>query len=68
MELLLGIVTRFDPALDVQFTAVKLDGITPIYRGVMGIDCTMKTGYPDSIEMDSDIKLLVDRRWGEYWA
>ncbi len=67
VELIWGIFTRFDCALDVVFTDQKFVGITPTYSGVMGIDATWKPGYQKPLEMDPDIVRLVDRRWKEYW-
>ena len=68
VELIWGIFTRFDCALDVVFTEQRFDGITPIYSGVMGIDATWKSGYQKPLEMDPDIVRLVDQRWSEYWG
>ncbi len=67
VELIWGIFTRFDCAQDVIFTKHQFVGITPVYRGVMGIDATWKSGYQKPLEMDPDIVRLVDRRWSEYW-
>lgn len=68
VELIWGIFTRFDCAKDVVFTDQQFDGITPVYRGVMGIDATWKPGYQKPLVMDPDIVRLVDRRWDEYWG
>ena len=68
VELIWGIFTRFDCARDVVFTDQQFDGITPVYRGVMGIDATWKPGYQKPLVMDPDIVRLVDRRWDEYWG
>ncbi len=67
VELIWGIFTRFDCALDVVFTEQHFVGITPVYSGVMGINATWKPGYQKPLEMDPDIVRLVDRRWNEYW-
>ena len=67
VELIWGIFTRFDCALDVIFTEQHFVGITPIYSGVMGIDATWKPGYQKPLEMDPDIVRLVDRKWKKYW-
>jgi 4-hydroxy-3-polyprenylbenzoate decarboxylase len=67
VELIWGVFTRFDCALDVVFTAQRFMGITPVYSGVMGIDATWKPGYQKPLEMDPEIVRLVDRRWNEYW-
>ena len=67
-DLIWGIFTRFDCALDVIFAEQRFMGITPTYGGVMGIDATWKRGYQKPLEMDPDIVRLVDSKWGDYWA
>jgi 4-hydroxy-3-polyprenylbenzoate decarboxylase len=62
-----GIFTRFDCERDVQFREQKLIGISPSYRGTLGIDATWKPGYPDPLIMDEKVVKLVDQRWDEYW-
>jgi 4-hydroxy-3-polyprenylbenzoate decarboxylase len=62
-----GIFTRFDCERDVIFSEQSLIGISPIYRGVMGIDATWKTGYPAPLVMSEEIRQKVNRRWEEYW-
>ena len=62
-----GIFTRFDCERDVNFTQQKLVGISPIYKGIMGIDATWKDGYPEPLAMDEKIVKLVDDRWDSYW-
>lgn len=62
-----GIFTRFDPARDMLFSEQTFVGARPVYRGVIGIDATWKSGYPQPLEMDESIVRLVDRRWKEYW-
>jgi len=42
-------------------------GARPVYRGVIGIDATWKSGYPKPLETDDAIVRKVDRRWAEYW-
>jgi len=66
-SILWGVFTRFDPARDVVFTQAELNGSWPVYRGLVGIDATFKTGYPDPIEMDPVVIDLVNRRWNQYW-
>lgn len=66
-ELLWGIFTRFDPYLDVIFERTELKGSAVIYRGRMGIDATIKSWYPEVIEMSEDIKRKVTDRWTDYW-
>lgn len=62
-----GVFTRFDCERDVIFTEQKLVGISPVYRGVMGIDATWKPGYPAPLVMSDEIRERVNRRWEEYW-
>ncbi|MGA9405994.1 MAG: UbiD family decarboxylase [Bacteroidota bacterium] len=62
-----GVFTRFDCERDVIFTQQKLVGISPIYRGTLGIDATWKDGYPEPLVMDEKIVKLVDDRWDSYW-
>ena len=61
-----GIFTRFDPARDLMFTRVSMNGVQPVYEGVMGIDATWKPGYPDAVAMDADTVRRVDARWNDY--
>ena len=67
VSLMWGLFTRFDPARDIRFTNSALHGIKPIYEGLMGIDATWKTGYPEGLEMDERIIKRVDERWDRYW-
>jgi 4-hydroxy-3-polyprenylbenzoate decarboxylase len=62
-----GIFTRFDCERDVNFTQQKLVGISPIYKGTLGIDATWKNGYPEPLVMDEKIVKRVDERWETYW-
>lgn len=62
-----GVFTRFDCERDVIFTQQKLVGISPVYKGTMGIDATWKDGYPEPLIMDEKIVKLVDDRWDSYW-
>ncbi|MBI3586301.1 MAG: menaquinone biosynthesis decarboxylase [Ignavibacteriales bacterium] len=63
-----GVFTRFDCERDVVFTEQKLIGISPVYKGVMGIDATWKKGYPDPLTMPDKIIKKVDQRWESYWV
>ncbi len=65
-NLLWGIFTRFDCARDIVFTSAKLIGAACVYRGVLGIDATFKSGYPLPVEMDGAIIKKVDARWSQY--
>ncbi|HTR80907.1 MAG TPA: UbiD family decarboxylase [Bacteroidota bacterium] len=62
-----GIFTRFDCERDVLFREQKLLGISPIYKGTLGIDATWKQGYPEPLVMSDEIIKRVDDRWDEYW-
>ena len=63
-----GVFTRFDCERDVLFTEQALQGIAPIYKGVMGIDSTWKKGYPEPLRMPEEVVKKVDSRWNEYWS
>jgi 4-hydroxy-3-polyprenylbenzoate decarboxylase len=62
-----GVFTRFDCERDVIFAEQSLYGISPVYKGVLGIDATWKQGYPETLVMNEDIRELVRRRWDKYW-
>jgi menaquinone biosynthesis decarboxylase len=62
-----GLFTRFDCERDIIFTDQKLIGISPIYKGILGIDATWKTGYPNPLVMDEAMVKKVDERWDSYW-
>jgi len=62
-----GVFTRFDCERDVQFTETTLHGISPVYKGMMGIDATWKPGYQKPLVMDEHIVKKVDERWDHYW-
>jgi 4-hydroxy-3-polyprenylbenzoate decarboxylase len=67
VDTLWGLFTRFDPARDLVFSRMSMNGAQPFYEGVMGIDATWKPGYPDAVQMDADTVRKVDQRWGSYW-
>jgi menaquinone biosynthesis decarboxylase len=62
-----GVFTRFDCERDVLFTEQKLIGISPVYKGIMGIDATWKQGYPKPLRMTDEVKKRVEERWDSYW-
>ncbi|MFA6542042.1 MAG: menaquinone biosynthesis decarboxylase [Bacteroidota bacterium] len=62
-----GVFTRFDCERDIIFSEQKLIGISPVYHGILGIDATWKSGYPDPLAMDDSIVKKVDERWDSYW-
>jgi 4-hydroxy-3-polyprenylbenzoate decarboxylase len=62
-----GLFTRFDAERDVLFTQQELLGISPVYRGVLGIDATWKPGYPKPLTMTEEVRKKVDAYWGRIW-
>ena len=62
-----GVFTRFDCERDILFTEQKLVGISPVYKGIMGIDATWKQGYPKPLTMTEQVKKRVEERWERYW-
>ncbi|WP_347272731.1 menaquinone biosynthesis decarboxylase [Candidatus Kuenenia sp.] len=62
-----GIFTRFDAERDIVFTEEKLMGISPVFRGKMGIDATWKTGYPSPLVMPDEVIDRVNKNWDAYW-
>lgn len=62
-----GVFTRFDCERDILFTEQKLIGISPVYKGIMGIDATWKQGYPKPLTMHEGVKKRVEKRWEKYW-
>ncbi len=65
-EIIWGIFTRFDAARDVIFSKMEMIGVAPSYHGIMGIDATWKTGYPNPCIMPEAITSKVTERWSEY--
>lgn len=65
--LMWGLFTRFDPARDVRFSRVELNGAWPVFRGRLVVDATWKNGYPHPVQMDPDVIRKVDQRWNDYW-
>jgi 4-hydroxy-3-polyprenylbenzoate decarboxylase len=66
LEIIWGIFTRFDAARDIVFTSSRLEGATVVNEGILGIDATWKTGYPNPCEIPDEVNALVSRRWKEY--
>ncbi|MEK7249283.1 MAG: UbiD family decarboxylase, partial [Bacteroidota bacterium] len=62
-----GVFTRFDCERDIIFTEQRMIGISPIYKGIMGIDATWKEGYPKPLRMTDEVKQRVEERWDSYW-
>ena len=65
--LMWGLFTRFDPARDVRFSRVEVNGAWPVFRGRLVVDATWKNGYPHPVQMDPDVIRKVDQRWNDYW-
>ena len=59
-----GVFTRFDCERDILFTHQELIGISPVYKGVMGIDATWKPGYPKALTMTDEVVKKVDEQVG----
>lgn len=68
VELIWGITTRFDAALDVRFSQVETVGAVAVPRGILGIDASWKPGYQEPLVTDPATDSLLDRRWKEYFA
>ncbi len=68
VEVIWGITTRFDAALDVRFSRVETIGAVAVPRGILGIDASWKPGYQQPLVTDPDTERLVARRWSEYFA
>ncbi len=68
VELIWGITTRFDAALDVRFSSVETIGAVAVPHGILGIDASWKPGYQEPLVTDPDTERLVERRWREYFA
>jgi 4-hydroxy-3-polyprenylbenzoate decarboxylase len=71
------VCANVDPKRDVLLSEGPLDqldhaAVQPCYGGKLGIDATHKTaeeggrGWPERIEMTSEVRDMVDRRWNEY--
>jgi 3-polyprenyl-4-hydroxybenzoate decarboxylase len=61
-----GLFTRFDCERDIFFADCKLQGVKPVYSGLMGIDATWKPAYPNPVEMLPSIMDQVTERWKDY--
>jgi 4-hydroxy-3-polyprenylbenzoate decarboxylase len=66
VDLIWGIFTRFDAARDLRFSKSRLAGAWPQHQGAMGMDATLKPGYPEPLAMPQRIIRMVDSRWKEY--
>ena len=64
-ELLLwGIFTRFDCARDVMPASSETRGAWTTCHGPLGVDATMKDGYPAPVENLPEVIAAVDAWWG----
>lgn len=64
--LIWGIFTRFDCERDILFSKTELRGARAVHSGPLGIDATWKKGYPEPVEMSTEVIEKVSRRWKEY--
>lgn len=62
-KMIWGIFTRFDAERDIIFSEQTLIGISPVYKGIMGINATWKEGYPKPLKMSPEIIKLIDTKW-----
>jgi UbiD family decarboxylase len=61
-----GVFTRFEPARDIHAAERTIVRNHVSYQMPIIIDARMKPWYPPEVEVDSETRLLVDRRWKEY--
>jgi len=66
LRMLWGWFTRFEPARDVSFSRVEMQGAVPRYHGRMGFDATFKPGYPDPLVLDPASEKEAQRLWAQY--
>ncbi len=62
-----GVFTRFDCERDLAFTEQRLIGISPVYKGILGIDATWKEGYPKPLVMVDEVRDTVNSKWDRLW-
>lgn len=67
-DFLWSVFTRFEPAADIYAKRIELHRFHPAVQGSVVIDARMKPNYPAELECDEQTRLLVDRRWSEYFA
>lgn len=66
-EFLWATWTRFDPARDIYSRKTQVQHNHLSYEAPIVIDARMKPWYPDEVEVNTETRDLVDRRWGEYF-
>ena len=66
VELLWGIFTRFDPSIDMYFKDIAVERSSVTFKGQVVIDATFKDWYPNVIEMNEDVKKMVNKKWKSY--
>ncbi|MCX7984765.1 MAG: UbiD family decarboxylase [Bacteroidetes bacterium] len=66
-NVLWGIFTRFDCTRDIVVTEKMFVGCMPVYKGVLGIDATLKQGYPEPLKMDPNVIQRVNEYWDSLW-
>lgn len=62
-DVLFGVFVRFDPARDVQCAEVELRGACVRHGGTVGMDATMKPGYPEPLTLPADVRRRAEERW-----
>ena len=66
VEMLWGIFTRFDPSIDMYFKDIAVERSSVTFKGQVVIDATFKDWYPNVIEMNEDVKKMVNKKWKSY--
>ena len=66
VEMLWGIFTRFDPSIDMYFKEVAVEKSSVTFKGQVVIDATFKDWYPNVIDMNKDVKNMVNKKWKNY--
>lgn len=65
-EVVWGIFTRFDAALDTVCTSHEVRGMRLVNQGILGIDASWKSHYPQPITMEDSIIKKVRDKWSQY--
>ncbi|HMO02435.1 MAG TPA: UbiD family decarboxylase [Oligoflexia bacterium] len=66
IDFIWGVFTRFEPAADIYSASSDVIRNHIAYQSPIVIDARHKPSYPPELEVDSETKTLVDRRWREY--
>jgi 4-hydroxy-3-polyprenylbenzoate decarboxylase len=65
-QMLWGWFTRFEPARDVLFARSEMRGVVAHHQGRMGIDATLKPGYPEPLTLDPEAAQEAERLCDKY--